>query len=475
MDHTKKKLPLLLLTCILLLSACGSKDRVDLPPEPEDGVLIYAALNPVDTKLERSVEKFNEEHADVQIQVRDYSDEDGPQRLLVELAAGRVPDIMEMQRIAFQDYNDAKNVEAMYFGSPLDADMSDFYWMPYRQMAQKGYLEDLWPYIENDPDLGREGVLEAPLKAAEVDGGLYMLFGDVSVNTLIGSRDMFGDRWGWTMEEMKEAFAAMPPGATVLQFDATQYKVFRTLMSPMLDQYVDWENGQCSFDCENFREALQFVNGFPDEFQHTTAEELNRESLDRLRRGKQMLWAYPLYNVMDIQLISALIANGGQVSFVGYPTADGSIGSSFIPKRNLVMSSVCQDKEAAWEFLRQMILPKYDQDMIREGNGPLCIPINREDHDNVKRVAQSDRFVPKGRGFGKRPDNVRVEYHKVTDEEWERYETLVNSITRAGMYDTNIYNIVWEAAGAYFAGDKTLDETVALIQNRVTLYINEQR
>ena len=53
-------------------------------------------------------------------------------------------------------------------------------------MVQKGYLEDLWPYIENDPDLGREAVLEAPLKAAEVNGGLYMLFERVEIFTLIG-------------------------------------------------------------------------------------------------------------------------------------------------------------------------------------------------------------------------------------------------------------------------------------------------
>ena len=32
-----------------------------------------------------------------------------------------------------------------------------------------------------------------------------------------------------------------------------------------------------------------------------------------------------------------------------------------------------------------------------------------------------------------------------------------------------------EAAGPYFAGDKTLDETVRLIQSRAELYVNENR
>ena len=42
-------------------------------------------------------------------------------------------------------------------------------------------------------------------------------------------------------------------------------------------------------------------------------------------------------------------------------------------------------------------------------------------------------------------------------------------------YDENIYNIVNEVAGGYFNGDKTVQDTAKQIQDRVTLYVNEQR
>ena len=435
-----------LAVCLLTACAAGGQE------EPEVTTLIYANLtkNNVDRA---AVNLFNSTHKNVQIEVRDYLDEDGVsgrERLMAEMAAGKIPDIIDLGR-----------------------GYSSFCLLPYQVLARKGYLEDLWPYIENDPELGREGVLEAPLKAAEVDGGLYVLFDEVYINTLTGAESVVGDRMSWTLAELREAFASMPEESTILPYHFRKLDAFGYMVGMTLDGYVDWEKGQCAFDCENFRDALQFVNGFPDEVPHTE-EELSRESLDRMRRGKQMLWAYPICSVMDAQLISALIADGGPVSFVGYPTTDGSVGSSFYPIRKLAMSSACQDKEAAWEFLRQMLLPKYDQEKIREGEGPRRIPMNREDFDTVRRVAQSAGFVPKTQGFGKKPDNVWVECHQVTDEEWEQYEGLINSITKIDMYDSNIYNIVWEAAGAYFAGDKTLDETVALLQNRVGLYINEQ-
>lgn len=475
----KRKLPLLLLMCALLLTACGSKDSVELPPEPEDGVLIYAALNPVDSKLERSIEDFNEEHTDVQIQVRDYSDENGPQRLLVELAAGRVPDIMEMQRIGLQDINDVKNVEAMYFGSPLDADLSGFYWMPYRQMVQKGYLEDLWPYIENDPDLGREGVLEAPLKAAEVDGGLYMLFKEVSVSTLVGPKALLGDRCGWTLEELEEAFAAMPPDSTVLRYDVTQSKVFTALLSPTLEQYIDWEAGQSHFDSENFRSMVEFLKFFPAELEtNLTPEEVEAENAWNIMEGRQMLEADRIGTLWSVAQHNALFK--GSAVYIGYPTADGSPGSSFILHGNkLAMSSACRDKEAAWEFMRQMLQPQSWGSMRRsmESLGKIRMRINRQDFEQAIKVELSENEKLKREYIDMRMcrNGPFKRVYLAAREDIEPYEAVINSTTQIYWPNTALSEVVWDAIGPYLAGDKDIDETIRLLQNRVTLYINEQK
>ena len=86
-------------------------------PEAKEGVLIYAALNPMSNKVMSSIKRFNESHTDVQIEIRDYSDENGIQRLMTELVLGRVPDIMEMQRIGTQTIRD--RLFGYFFGQPL--------------------------------------------------------------------------------------------------------------------------------------------------------------------------------------------------------------------------------------------------------------------------------------------------------------------------------------------------------------------
>ena len=140
------------------------------------------------------------------------------------------------------------------------------YWMPYRQLAQKEYLEDLWPYIENDPDLGLDGVLLPPLKAAEVDGGLYMIFQHVSITTMIAPEHVAGDQWGWTLDELMEAYSTMPEGSTIMRYNLNRRDVFSMLCAPLLDQYVDMKTGKTFFDSQGFRDMVTFLDTFPEEF-----------------------------------------------------------------------------------------------------------------------------------------------------------------------------------------------------------------
>lgn len=57
----------------------------------------------------------------------------------------------------------------------------------------------------------------------------------------------------------------------------------------------------------------------------------------------------------------------------------------------------------------------------------------------------------------------------------ERIYYLLDNCVGQRYYDEDIYTIVEEEAQGYFAGTKSLEQTVATIQNRVQLYIDEKR
>ncbi len=498
---SKCRLPFaLVLICAFILPACNAGGKNELLLESENGALIYAALNPVTRELQARVDTFNANHEDARIEIRDYSDEGGIERFRLELMAGRVPDIMELHRHAWFE-NEYGTWDATSFGISLDADlgsprnhnqvdMTADYWMPYRQLVQKGYLEDLWPYIENDPELGREAVLEVPLKAAEVNGGLYMLFKEFSISTLIGPERIVGNRYGWTLEELMESFSAMPDGSSILRYDAVRSDVFSNLIAPTLNRYVDWETGQCSFDSGEFRNLLGFLKSFPEENKSFLSnEDRQDEVIWRILHGQQMLTPVTISWLSDIPYEDTYF--GETAAYVGYPTADGSFGSSFLLQGDvLAVSSACEDKEAAWDFVRQLITRKYNYNAMKKTRRyrSLAIPVNRKDYEMGNRVDMvllqqvfditqdvgdfppDIRFSPAANGSG-----IKVPLDVATERDLQRFEALINNTTQLYWPDDTLSDIVWEAAGPYFAGDKTMDETIALVQDRVTLYINEQK
>ncbi len=472
----------LCLICVLVLPACGENQQ---PPEAENDILIYAALNPVSSEVQKSIEFFNNERTDIQIEIHDYSDEGGLERLQTELVLGKVPDIMEMHY--WGKAGPKVSVVGSYVIPGSYADAADEHWMPYRVMAQKGYLEDLWPYIESDPDFGREGVLEAPIKAAEIDGGLYILFQRVTIFTLTGRESVVGDRYSWTMEDVMEVLNEMPEGSTILRYNMTKRDAFFNLLRFSLDRFVDWEAGECHFDSQGFLDLVQFLENMPDEVDYEDPVEAEEEVRRRIRNGRQMLEGMMIDWQKEIGVADAIWQE--RAAFPGYPTADGSSGSFFYPTgRVLAMSAACRYKDAAWEYIRGLLESRVSK------NQPLTtfldIPINLHDYELLlwgelqqtnrllAEVGSVEKFLKDEIIAMRRHFNYGPELHlmrPLTEEESQRHRDLVNHTTLLYWPDDELSGIVWDSLGPYFAGDWTLDHTIDIIQSRATLYVNEQR
>ena len=438
-----------IISLLLVLSACGAGgENPASEPESEPGVttLIYAQIS--EDGVDREwLDRFNREHeGEVQIEVRDYSQtseggQQGMDLLMTEIAAGKVPDIIELG-------TSGETTE-----------------LPYQKLAKKGFLEDLWPYIENDMGLGRVGIIEAPLKAAEVDGGLYTVFGYFELHTLTAPKAVVGDWTGWTVEDLLEAFETMPDGAVILE-TYEDYSVRQHLLSSFLygfsDLFIDLESRQCHFDGELFRSILDLVKRVPDECSwhpyYTSQEDRKNEYHNRQMDGIVMLddtsfWYYA--NVRDADLYF------GEATCIGYPVGDGSPGIYLEPSGiKLAMSSTCADKDAAWQYIRWELCTK-------PGRG-LGFSVNKKLHNRGRASEiRARRGIPVGNGNYFFDDPV-------TKEQLEYVDALLDTNRCSILLDKNVRDIVLEVAGAYFAGDRDLDQTVEMLNSRVGLYLNEQ-
>ena len=472
---------------------------------PEKTTLTYAAMYLGQYERNRIID-FNKSSTTHRIEVTDYSeyatDEDynaAVQKLNTEILAGKVPDIISVDNL------------------------------PLRQYGAKGILEDLWPFIDNDPDLSREKLMERVLTAAEQDGKLYQVFESFSIRTIIGATDVVGEDMGWTMQEFQDALSSMPEGCTPFGESSTKSQMLTVLLSQNLDSFVDWNTGKCSFDGETFKSALAFCNQFPAEFNWENYEHSDSNSEPaRIADGRQMLLDERLNDFRSIQMYEAMFGGtdamqhyylsynygpngytvevtdapvtneygganesnrlvpGRYITFKGFPMEDGSCGSSFSIYGGLSMSSTCKDKEGAWSFIRQLLLPEGGDD----GWGMSGFPINKEDFEKTAEESMKVEYVTDGEGNqvldlegnpiqeskgGWGWATLNIDLQATTQQEYDQIMELYNTIDSIYSYDTKISEIVSDVAGSYFAGDKSLDETASLIQNRVNTYVNESR
>ena len=68
----------------------------------------------------------------------------------------------------------------------------------------------------------------------------------------------------------------------------------------------------------------------------------------------------------------------------------------------------------------------------------------------------------------------KFELQPFTDEEAEEIESFIlNALKNSYQADHTIDSIVREEIGAYFAGEKSAEQTAEYIQNRVEIYLSE--
>lgn len=405
---------------------------------PEKTVLTLGTLELLG-QTERAVRMFNRTNQDYQIEVREYMDfsdyntadsrREAIERLSVEVGAGRVPDIL------------------------------DTYGMPLAGWASSGILEDLWPWIDLDRDIEREDLMVRVLEADSINGKLYELPFGFSFATAVGLKEAVGGRTAWTLEDMNAALAGMPEGC--ISFPSDRYGMLGAVLQTFWSRLVDVETGKCSFDSGEFRQMLEFCGQLPEE-----DVPYDEESAMAGSKELMLLFRYP-GSFWEMQEFRSEFR--GPVSYVGIPNPWGAAGSGFVAGSTLAMSSGGQHKEGVWAFLRTMLLP-YDQPV---GFGRR-FPINKGAFDRMFQQDAQGQESSRHR-YAYTDSNGRTQYYKAaTQADYDQIMELYEAVDSMYRWDSGLGEMILEIAGAYFAGDKTLDETVQLIQNRAQLYVDEQ-
>lgn len=418
------------------------------------------ATQALDWNTQSAIIDFNRANDAFRIKVLDYSqyntDGDysaGLTKLTTEIVAGNCPDIIDLNS------------------------------MPTAQLAAKGIIVDLYPFIDADPELNREDFFENILKAFEVNGKLVSTVSSFGVSTVMGAARIVGDEPGWTYNELLAALESMPEGCEPFDVYTTRDTILETCLNLDMSDFVNWETGEVSFDCEEFISMLEFAALFPEEYDWDTYDASGYDdSRTRISEGRQMLMAATLFDWSDLIYNGSYF--GGDVTYVGYPSENGT-GSMVTPTSSgYAISFTCKDPDAAWKFLRTFFTEDYQLSVY---GFPISKALYQEKRDAATTVEY--QTGPDGsRLLDANGEPIPVakygyvdatgEWHEVysmSEQEASEIDALINTTSKARNTDESIISIVKEQAAAFFAGQKTAAEAARLVQSKANIYVNEQR
>lgn len=299
------------------------------------------------------------------------------------------------------------------------------------------YLEDLYPYIDADSELNREAFVPTVLSSLEVKGHLRSIPADFRVSTLaVLTADVDGATH-WSFDEMRQVLAKKGGECHLFANWMNQREFLLWISSISTGSFIDWETRTAHFDSADFREYLQFCK-------EQDVASTNGYTGNGAPPCPYLAEVECAQNVDVMEQLSKIYA-GQPFTFIGFPCSSGS-GSFFESGGlHLAMSANSDEKDAAWQFIRLSLMPEYQKELAKSHVFPARMDVLTDLIDDGISDESSRRQL------------------------WE----LLNQPHSFTQSNLSLLHIIREEAEAYFNDTRSVEETCQLIQNRVTLYLNE--
>lgn len=153
------------------------------------------------------------------------------------------------------------------------------------------------------------------------------------------------------------------------------------------------------------------------------------------------------------------------------------------------MSTTCKDKEGAWTFIRETVMPQSSEESDYFYFNGWGFPVNRQDFDRMAEEAMTPNYILDENGEPMLDENGEpmedwtsrrhwsdgtiLDMYSTSQEEYDQIMALYEAIDTIYSYDESIYSIVLDVAQRYFNDDITVEMAADQIQSRVKIYVNE--
>lgn len=436
-------------------------DKAEVNPNVGKEIITIGCID--DTKLSSAVGSaayvFNEQSEDAFIRFKFYfvgdylnysaignSDDYNMSQMLINNA------MAQMNDIAISDILSGDGPDIILNAHNLNTIQSD------------EYLYDMSEFIgENfsDEELYMSIVDAARTTSGSNEGALYSIplsFGlrGLWINETIARLELDESVTGFTFEEygaiVSEEFNGNDP---ISEGFSSRIGAFTFFLELHGNEFLNAE-GEVDFANETFYELSEYVlTNFPEE----RGVGVNTNRFGQVA-GISDFTAYIMFTCR----------NDADYSLYGYPTSDGR-GPS-VEFLDSIAISANTNIELCQEFVRLVLQV---ESMTKDTSGWFRInrEANRENIDYDIEMRNSQYYEVQGYGYSEQ-ELMNMNLWLIGEAEVEAFEELVSSASYYSSLEPAIVNIACEEIGAYFAGQKTIEEVAETINDRAQTVLDER-
>ena len=312
--------------------------------------------------------------------------------------------------------------------------------VPYSSYKNKGLFLDI-------SDLIPENAIYPELISAytNADGTMDSFPLSFAIGCLSVSEDAAHGRTGWTLEEFLDSVG---DSASIFAYDV--YALAEVLMDMNLSQFVDPNTGIAELDCELFYDMLDFLYAANQGSQNADTNNSN--------------W----FSCMDTTSFQQVRQDGW--SLIGWPTPDRT-GYYVESRLEFAILTSGKNRERARQFL-SFYLTEEGQALCNET--AYDFPVRQD----VCEKLWSEALTSKAQSTGKDMTEeaaLAASGSMVEQSDFEAFCELLTRISCVSRANQDVRNILADELGAFLAGDKTREDTTAIIENRLNIYLSEQQ
>lgn len=329
----------------------------------------------------------------------------------------------------------------------------------------KGLLEDLRPYLDEDKDFDINNYVENILTINKTDKIVYALTPSFSIETFLVKDKFLNGIKSWTLEDVRKILEENPQIEEFSEYFEPE-TIFTMFFIYNMDRYIDFGNGTCNLNSQEFIDLLEFSKNCPYKMEYDE----DADYMATYREDKTLALNVYISGLEGLMYDKALL--GEPATLVGFPVSEGSghMASSDISPIAIFKKS--KYKDAAWEFIKMFFseenqksfygLPVHKK-VLKERLEEDMKPDTYED-ESGNLVEYENTMIVNG---------VEITIPVATKKDYDELMGLIESIDATVTYDINILQIIEEELPAFFEGKKQAKDIAEILQSRVNLYLNE--